>query len=84
MLGEPAIGRYAGKAEVSQEFINFISDLQSAREFNSMTTALLCREAYDLGRTEGGICSTRETITAILVVAVTLILLGTHLVMRGL
>ena len=33
MLGEPAIGRYAGKAEVSQEFIDFISDLQSAREF---------------------------------------------------
>lgn len=84
MLGEPAIGMYAGTSEVSQEFINFVSDLRCAQEFDSVTAALLCREAYELGRKEGRICSTRETITAILVVAATLVLLGAHLVMRGL
>ena len=83
MLGEPATGTYAGTAEVSQEFVNFVADLHSAQEFDSMTTALLCREAYELGRKEGGTCSTRETVAAILAVAATLVLLGVYLMVRG-
>jgi hypothetical protein len=84
MLDEPAVGTYAGTAEVSQEFINFVADLRSAQQFDSTTTALLCREAYELGRKEGGVCSTRETVAAILAVMATLVLLGVHLVVRGL
>lgn len=84
MVGDPVIWPYAGTGEVSQEFINFVSDLRSAREYDAMTAALLCREAYELGRKEGKTCSTRETITTILVVTATLVLLGSYLVIRGL
>ena len=82
MIGDLVIWPYAGTGAVSQEFISFVADLRSAREYDAMTAALLCREAYELGRKEGRTCSTRETITTVLVVTATLVLLGTYLVMR--
>jgi|1185.fasta_scaffold1068137_1 hypothetical protein len=84
MLEHPATCPYAGTGEVSRDFINFVADFQSDEVYDSQTAALLCREAYELGRKEGKLCSSREVVTTIVVVAVTLLLLGAHLIVRGL
>ncbi len=80
----PAIWSYGGTGEVSPEFINLVSDFQSGQDYDSLTASLLCREAYELGRREGRMCSARETITTVLVVTVTLLLLGAYLFAHGL
>ena len=79
----PAVWSYGTTGEVSPEFINLVSDFQSGQEYDSLTAALLCREAYELGRREGRTCSPKEAITTILAVSVTLLLLGAYLVAHG-
>ncbi len=83
MPDHPAIWSYVGTGQVSREFINFVLDFQSGQQFDSLTAALLCREAYELGRKEGRTCSPKESITTILVVVVTLVLLGAYLITHG-
>jgi hypothetical protein len=80
----PAVWSYGGTGEVSREFINLVSEFQPRQEYDSMTAALLCREAYELGRREGRMCSPKEAITTVLVVAATLLVLGAYLVAHGL
>jgi hypothetical protein len=77
---DPAIQPHAKSGDVSQEFANFVRDIRSSQEYDSAVTALLCREAYELGRKEGRMCSPKETLTTILVIAVTLLLLGAYLI----
>ena len=84
MLEHPATCPYAGTGEVSRDFINFVADFQSDEVYDSQTAALLCREAYELGRKEGKLCTSREVVTTIVIVAVTLLLLGAHFIARGL
>jgi hypothetical protein len=83
MPDHPAVWSYGGTGEVSREFIDLVSEFQSGQEYNSLTAALLCREAYELGRREGRMCSPKEAITTILVVSITLLLLGAYLAAHG-
>ena len=83
MPNHPAVWSYGTTGEVSPEFINLLSDFQSGQEYDSLTAALLCREAYEMGRREGSMCSPKEAITTIMVVAVTLLLLGAYLFAHG-
>ena len=60
MAFELAIRPNASKADVSQTRIRLSGD------------RLLCREAYEIGRKDGGMCSPRETIITLLVVTITI------------
>jgi hypothetical protein len=79
----PAVWSHGTTGEVSPEFINLVSEFQSGQEYDSLTAALLCREAYELGRREGSTCSPKEAITTVIAVAVTLLLLGAYLCAHG-
>jgi hypothetical protein len=37
---------------VSEEFINFLLQVHPDQDYNSATAALMCRQAYDIGREE--------------------------------
>jgi hypothetical protein len=76
---ELAIQPNASKGDVSQEFASFVQDLDAEQEYDPAVTALLCREAYEIGRKDGGICSPRETLITLLVVTITIVLLGAYL-----
>jgi hypothetical protein len=49
-------GPNAFKGDVSQEFVSFIQELNADQEYDSAVAALLCREAYEIGRNDGGMC----------------------------
>ena len=68
---------------MSQEFVSFVQELNADQEYDSAVTALLCREAYEIGRKDGGMCSPRETIITLLVVTITIVLFGGFLVVHG-
>jgi hypothetical protein len=80
---ELAIRPNASNGDVSQEFVSFVEDLDAEQEYDSAVTALLCREAYEIGRKDGGTCSPRETIITLLVVTITIVLLGAYLAVHG-
>ena len=80
---ELAIRPNALKGDVSQEFVSFIQDLDADQEYDPAVTALLCRDAYEIGRKDGGMCSPRETIITLLVVTITIVLLGAYLAVHG-
>jgi hypothetical protein len=77
-----AIRPNASKDDVSQEFVSFIQDLDADQDYDPAVTALLCREAYEIGRRDGAMYSLRETIVTLLVVTTTVVLLGAYLAMH--
>ena len=79
MAFELAIRPNASKGDMSQEFVDFVQDLDADQEYDLAVTALLCREAYEIGRKDGGMCSPRETLITLLVVTITILLLGAYL-----
>jgi hypothetical protein len=83
MAFDLAIRPNALKGDVSQEFVSFVQDLDADQEYDSAVIALLCREAYEIGRKDGGMCSQRETIITLLVVTITIVLLAGFLAAHG-